>query len=175
MSTPSVYIACLASYNHGILHGGWVSLDGSEDLAEFIKETLEASSIDEASEWAIHDHEYCGNISQYEGLSNLKALSEAYQKCETSHINWEAFIAYCEHRGVNLTPDQVEKYEEAFAGQNSSLETWCEDYLEETGQIDELPEGLRAYFNIEAYARDLEINDVFTIKHQGEVLVFWMH
>ncbi|MEA9660691.1 antirestriction protein ArdA [Xanthomonas campestris] len=45
MSTPRIYVACLASYNNGVLHGRWIELDGADldevrgEIAEMLRES----------------------------------------------------------------------------------------------------------------------------------------
>jgi len=173
LSIPRIYIACLAAYNSGYLHGSWVDLDGSEDLNERLDEILNSSPMPDAEEWAVHDHEYCGRLSEYPELISLHDIIEAYQKCEAHHIDWEAFVAFCEYQGEDLNTEQIEAFENAYAGCDNSLEDWCTNLLEETGQLKSIPENLRFYFNYRAFADDMEINDVFTIEHNAEVLVFW--
>ena len=175
MTLPRVYIACLASYNNGILHGEWIELDGTEELDERIQEILLASPMPDAEEWAAHDNEYCGNLTEYPGLETLQSITDAYQECESRHIDWEAFIAFCGYLGEDLNQGQITRFEEAFAGQNRSLEDWCENLLEETGQLESIPDNLRSYFNFQAYAEDLEVTDVFTVEQGHDVLVFWRH
>ena len=56
----------------------------------------------------------------------------------------------------------------------SGRRCWCEDLLESTGELDKVPEHLRPYFDVEAYARDLELNgDVFTVEDGISIHVFW--
>ena len=173
--TPKIYVACLASYNAGILHGNWIDLDGTEDLEDRISEILKASPEEDAEEWAVHDHESCGQLSEYPGTDTLNAIQEAYEKAESEGIEWEPFCEYCAHRGHDIEAGQVEMFSEAYAGTANSLEKWCMDFLEETGQLESIPENLRFYFDYAAFARDMEISDVFTIEHNGETLVFWNH
>ena len=173
MSIPRIYIACLASYNNGILHGDWIDLDGIQDIEEFIENIMLTAPVPDAEEWAVHDHEYCGSLSEYPGMTALISISEAYQKCEARRIDWEAFTAFCDHHGEEPTEDQICKYEDGYAGRDQSLESWCEGFLEETGQLESVPQNLRFYFNFQAYARDLEANDIFTVDHNRDVLVFW--
>lgn len=175
MSIPRIYIACLSSYNNGYLHGDWVDLDGTEDLNEAIENIMLTSPMPDAEEWAVHDHEYCGSLTEYPGMDALNGIIEAFEKCQASHIEWEAFIGFCEHLGEEPTIDQVSPYNDAFAGSGKSLEDWCEELLEDTGQLSSVPDSLRGYFNFRAYARDMEVNDVFTLDHGSAVLVFWRH
>ena len=68
--TPRIYVACLAAYNTGILHGRWI--DASTDAEEMETATramLAASPIPEAEEWAIHDDEGFGKSVLHESDS----------------------------------------------------------------------------------------------------------
>lgn len=53
----SIYIACLASYNEGILHGKWINITNSKQVWAEINKVLKSSPIPDAEEWAIHDYE----------------------------------------------------------------------------------------------------------------------
>ncbi len=55
MDTPSIYVACLASYNNAILHGVWIDATQSEDdIMKEIWEMLDNSPEPNAEEYAIH-------------------------------------------------------------------------------------------------------------------------
>ena len=48
MDKPQIYVACLASYNSGILHGEWIDVSQSEnDIMADIQTMLENSPIEE--------------------------------------------------------------------------------------------------------------------------------
>jgi antirestriction protein len=66
--TPRIYVACLASYNAGILHGRWIDADtGADEIREEIEGMLAESPEYGAEEWAIHDYEcFCGlSLGEY--------------------------------------------------------------------------------------------------------------
>ena len=53
-----IYVACLASYNAGRLHGEFITpADTEEKLLAQIGKILKSSPEPNAEEWAIHD--YC--------------------------------------------------------------------------------------------------------------------
>ena len=57
---PAIYIACLASYNAGTLHGFWCDLTiatTAEDIQECIDYVLATSPATLAEEYAIHDQQ----------------------------------------------------------------------------------------------------------------------
>ena len=56
VSKIRIYVACLASYNNGILYGRWVSADeGLEHIQAKVRAMLKASPIEDVEEYAIHD------------------------------------------------------------------------------------------------------------------------
>ena len=49
--TPRIYVACLAAYNNGILHGEWIDADqGVEHISEQAAAMLKASPIEDAED-----------------------------------------------------------------------------------------------------------------------------
>ena len=72
---PRVYAACLAAYNNGILHGEWIDADQDvDDIHAEIQAMLKRSPIKGAEEWAFHDHEYMGQISEYESVEHVSEI-----------------------------------------------------------------------------------------------------
>ena len=55
---PRIYVACLAAYNAGQLHGEWINADRkAHEIYADIKSMLERSPEPSAEEWAVHDYE----------------------------------------------------------------------------------------------------------------------
>ena len=62
---PKIYVADLAAYNNGILHGVWI--DACKDIDTIwddIHKILENSPLAGSEEWAIHDYEGFGDYPQ---------------------------------------------------------------------------------------------------------------
>lgn len=53
-TNPEIYVACLASYNSGILHGEWIEVTDEETVRKEIRKILAASPVEDAEEYAIH-------------------------------------------------------------------------------------------------------------------------
>jgi len=47
---------------------------------------------------------------------------------------------------------------------------WAEDWLEETGGLEGMPENLRPYFDFEAYARDCSMGDIEFVDSEGDTV-----
>lgn len=84
MDTLQIYVACLASYNNGILYGEWIDATQDEsDIVAEIQEILAKSPIEDAEEWAVHDFEGFGDI-RIEEYSSIITIVE-YASFITQH------------------------------------------------------------------------------------------
>ena len=166
-SNPRIYVACLAAYNNGYLHGAWIDADQDVDeIRDEIAAMLARSPIEHAEEYAIHDYEGFEGvaISEYAGIDTVARMG--------------AFIAEHGALGAGLLEQfsgdmgQAEStLEDCYHGRFASLA----DYMEElTTQSVTIPEALRYYVDWDAMARDAEMSgDLFTIETaHGEVHVF---
>ena len=77
-STPRIYVACLAAYNNGYLHGTWIDADQDADqIRDEIAAMLARSPVEDAEEYAIHDYEgFEGvSISEYAGIDSVARMA----------------------------------------------------------------------------------------------------
>ena len=163
-----IYVACLAAYNNGILHGRWIdATQKPEDIWAEIREMLEASPIEDAEEYAIHDHEGFEGapISEYQSIESICEIAAFISEYGTLGGK---LIEY--YGDLSDARDALENY---YAGCYSSLSDFTQEITEETTEI---PESLKSYIDYERMARDLEINDVLTIETGFEqVHIIWSH
>ena len=166
---PAIYVACLASYNSGILHGDWIWADDADDMRDATRTMLARSPEPGAEEWAIHDH------AGFEG-----ARIEEYQSFETVaeiaaliEARGELGAKVLEHFGQDL--DDARKAFEDYCGQFESLADYAEELTADCGP--QVPESLRHYIDYAAMGRDIEINgDVFTVETgHAEIHIFRGH
>ncbi|HWZ23392.1 MAG TPA: antirestriction protein ArdA [Cytophagaceae bacterium] len=164
-TTPKIYVACLAAYNNGHLHGEWIEANqDAEAISDQIKEMLAKSPIAGAEEWAIHDYEgFCGlRLSEYESIENVAEMAAMIKE------HGEAWAKFAEYEGIEYAT--VERFEEAYAGEWVSEEDFAESLAEETMEI---PQHLAFYIDYEKLARDLFINDYFSADSENcKVYVF---
>lgn len=181
---PRIYVACLASYNNGVLHGKWIdATQSAEDIRAAIADVLRSSKFPNvtlhdsdgleyasAEEWAIHDYEGFGSckLSESEDIDTVAELAEAIED------NGDIYSAYVDHVGQRYA--SVEGFKEDYQGAYASLEAYAESYIEDTGMLQGVPDTIARYFDYESFARDLELGgDVYTIEHDGECHVFSNH
>jgi len=167
--TPRIYVACLAAYNAGTLHGEWIDANQSaEEIELAIQAMLARSPEPGAEEWAIHDHEgFCGvNVTEHESVASVAELATFVEE------HGAVGAALVSHFGE--IEDAKRALEEQQAGSGSSLADWAEEFLLDTGQLERVPENLRPYIDFEKYADDLELSgDIFTVEIDDTVHVFW--
>ncbi len=201
MSDMRLYVASLSDYNNGHLHGVWIDLDSSTDRAEIdeaIREMLRGSrfpnikvpcedcngtgqcgesqtcsncdgsgEVPSAEEWAVHDYE--GIPAAFGEYPDLDDLLEFVQGVED---HGDAFRAFVEDQGVHefIHADFQDKY----AGEADSESDWIEQYLDDCGILDEVPENLRCYFDAQAYLRDMKLSgDIDFVDFDGTTYAFW--
>jgi antirestriction protein len=165
-----IYVADLAAYNNGILHGVWINATQElDDIQEQISQMLEASPIGDAEEYAIHDYEGFGtySVSEYEGIQSLHEVACFIE--EHGEIAGELLSQF----GDNIE-DAQKAIEENYSGCYASLADYAEELTEDTAQI---PEHLVYYIDYEKMGRDMELSgDIFTIETgYHEVHIFWNH
>jgi len=164
---PRIYVACLAAYNNGHLHGRWIDVaQDVEDIKSNIAAMLAASPISNAEEWAIHDFEGFedAELAEYTSIKTVVKIAEFVSK------HGELGGKLLAHFSGNL--EDAEAAFENYAGQHKSLADFAQELIEETTQI---PQSLVYYIDYAAMARDMELNgDVFTIELGFEdIHVFW--
>lgn len=161
-----IYVACLAAYNNGILHGKWIEISDDIDVTwKEIRSVLASSPIPEAEEHAIHDYEGFGGvrISEYESIERIHELSEFLQE----HGEAGA-LALAHHDGdLEAAEETVENYQGCF--------TSLADYAQgQTEDITEIPAHLENYIDYESMGRDMKLSgEIFAIQTRfDEVHVF---
>lgn len=164
-----IYVACLAAYNNGILHGKWIDADQDAfDIWNEVSAMLIASPIEDAEEWAIHDYEGFegASISEHEGFEDVAKLATFI--AEHGALGGELLNYY------NDLDDAQKAIDDHYAGEYESLSDFAREITEQSGQ--EIPDSLAYYIDYEAMARDMAINDVMTIETRfDQVHVFWAH
>ena len=151
---PQIYVACLAAYNSGYLHGEWITPKADKDeLQGQINKILKSSPVADAEEWAIHDYNDFPNLGEYPGLDNIIKIQEAIDEHGKFIVN--AFLE-------NWSVEDLDHIEEAYYGEYDSFSQFAENMADETILID-CPDNVKFYFDYEKWERDLSYD-----YHEGE-------
>ncbi|WP_369044672.1 antirestriction protein ArdA [Sinomonas sp. P10A9] len=173
-TTPAIYVASLADYVNGRLHGTWIDATiGADAIHREIEAMLATSKEPAPEEWAIHDYENFGplRLGEYDSIERVAAIAE--------HIKEKgpAFAAWLDYTG--LDQEDWTYFDDAYLGEYETLDVYTEQLIDDLGYariLDEsLPESIRSYVKIDghAMAQDLEASgDVFTVESDSGVYVF---
>ncbi len=175
VTVARVYVGTYYQYNCGNLYGAWFDVCDYEDYREFILAVLEYHKQEDDPELMAQDFEGLGDVSEYGAFDRIRMiyLWMAQGFDPTDEKQAAAFFAYLDNRSSIEGEDSFEKFQENFIGWYPSLEDYCWEYLEETGEFAQIPEHLSRYFDMESYARDFDLNgEVWTFESWGEVALF---
>ena len=190
-----IYVACLAAYNAGRLHGRWIDVTQGEDsireeIAAMLRQSPcpnvrvdclacdgagcdqcgDSGKVPSAEEWAIHDYEgFHGlKLSESEDISTVAELAELLEE------HGEAYAAYVDTVGEHYaTP---EDFQERYRGEWESAEAFA-DQLIDDGILGEVSDAVRPYIDVEKFAHDLDIGGDYNFVERGHnrVYVFDAH
>lgn len=164
---PRIYVACLAAYNNGYLHGVWISANQDvESLYKEVSNMLGRSPVPHAEEFAIHDFEGFDdvNITEYTGLETVSELANFIIE------HGELGAAVVAHTNADI--DEAKKLlDECYHGEFDSDEDFAYYWTHEVNCGD-IPGYLEYYIDYQAMARDFFINDFFSIEVNHKVHVF---
>ena len=152
----------LSNYHSGKLIGQWFDLDGltyEEHITELTNwlESLPANDGYKCEEWIVGDVEdvpaHCvGEWSiDPEFFTLMEVINNSYYDAEVFHAGVALGIA-------------IDNIEDSYQGKHDNDEALAEDYCESTGMLDDIPDNLKCYFDMEAFGRDLAMD---YMEHDG--------
>ena len=164
---PRIYVACLAAYNSGCLHGRWIEATTPDEIWTEVRAMLVASPEPDAEEHAIHDYEGFegASLSEYSSFETVCELADFIEE------HGELGSRLYRHFGDDL--EQARAAFEDYAGEYRSAADFAEQLHGDTGT--EIPESLRYYIDWQALARDMALNGELMVFQTGfdEVHIFW--
>ncbi len=164
---PRLYVACLAAYNAGRLHGCWVDATTPEDISTAVSAMLRVSPEPDASEWAIHDFEGFegAHISEWASFEDVCALAD--------FITEHGMLGAKLHRYFGNDLEQARAAFDDYAGRFRSTADFADEITRESGV--EIPKAFEYYIDWEAMARDMLLNGEIFVIELGfdEAHVFW--
>lgn len=165
-----IYVADLAAYNAGYLHGVWI--DACDDLDEIwkqIKAMLVNSPVENSDEISIHDYEGFGGyaLSEYDSIDEVHEIACFIEECPD--FGGELLNNFSGDIGEAKTAAQ-----DNYCGCYKSLADFAEEMTESSTEI---PENLAVYIDYERMGRDMELSgDIYTIETgYDEIHIFWNH
>lgn len=156
-----VYIVNLGKYNEGESVGAWFH---PPIEMEEVKEKIGLN--EQYEEYAIHDYELPFEINEYMPLSEINRLYALVEEIEGTPLFEE--LNEIQHIWFSSVEEVIENKENLICYSDcESMEDVARYYVEETGQLGELPANLQNYIDYQALGRDMEIEGNFLVTSHG--------
>ncbi len=156
-----------ADYNEGTLRFEWVDPADHGDadgLLEYIEAFMAKTTCKEFKaglcaheEWFISDydgHNFGENPDLEEIFEYLQAVEDYSEEVVDAYLDW------IDDSSSGLSA----RIGDSYAGTYGSPTEWAQDYIDNTGALESMPENLRYYFDYEAYARDAGMSDMYFVE-----------
>ncbi|ELP1222611.1 antirestriction protein ArdA [Listeria monocytogenes] len=156
-----VYISNLKKYNEGELVGAWFRPPIN---MEEVKEKIGLN--DQYEEFAIHDYELPFEIDEYTPISEINRLCALVEEIEDTPIYNE--LKEIQGMWFSSLEDLIEHKDDIICYSDcDSMEDVAAYYVEETGQLGEVPTNLQSYIDYRALGRDMELEGNFLVTNNA--------
>ena len=158
MNTTSIFVTNLGKYNEGALVGEWLALPADEDD---IKACLDRIGINENyEEYFITDYDDYTDFDLYERFgeySSIERISDFVAEIEDLDADDYKIVAALVGEGYELE-EAIEKLTDGsiYTYGGDSMAEVAENMLDDYGELAQIPEHLRDYFDFDAYGTMLE-------------------
>lgn len=157
MSTPRIYVGTYAKYNNGSINGEWLDLDDYADKDDFTQACLELHEDEDDPELMFQDWD---GVPDY--FISESHIAPEFWDYMNSDRDEDAKVAYM----ALFDEWNEDDFDERYSGQYDSFTDLAEQLLDDTGELEAIPENLRYYFDYEKYGRDLQLGGDFC-EHNG--------
>jgi antirestriction protein len=154
---PAVYVGTYAKYNDGSLFGMWVDLVKCGDFDTFMEVCHNLHADEEDPELMYQDYECFPGAWYSESGIDEERFDKILEFADLDDDDREAFEAFSDAFGN----ESIESFKERYMGKWDSEKDFAEHIIDECYNLDDMMGHLASYFDYEAYARDLFIEDYY--------------
>ena len=145
---PAIYVGTYGKYNNGSIAGKWLSLDEYDTEEKF---------YDAARK--LHKNEHDPEL-MFQDFENFPRAFYGESGCDERLWEWlaldkhdhEIVLSWLHQVGGT---DSIKYILDSFIGSADSWSKYVENYVDETGVLNEIPDHLQVYFDYDSYGRDL--------------------
>lgn len=161
-----VYVGTYEKYNNGSIAGAWVDLEQFDNIKGFLTHCAELHKDEADPELMFQDFEDFPR--QYYGESYISP--ELWDWLALDDFERDVVAAY--QSGIDSN-GSIGDAQDAFNGFYPDKMAWADQYIDDTGLLDSIPENLRCYFDTEKWLRDVEFEgSISFVEYNDEIFVF---
>jgi len=163
-----IYIACLASYNQGILHGSWIEPTSDvEELSAEVAKVIDTSPAEGAEEHAIHDYDGFPDLGEY---PSLQSICDFVEMVEDSDFDADIVSAVVDEFPYDCgTAQHVLDDNHGIHDSFQDYADWFADQMMACHDVGD-GEWIKQYFDYDKFAEALSY-DYIQIEVKGGVLI----
>ena len=154
---PAVYVGTYSKYNDGNLFGMWVDLVKCGDYDTFMEVCHNLHADEEDPELMYQDYECFPKAWYSESGIDEDTFDKIIEYAELDEDDREAFEEFTDSFGN----DSFDSFKERYMGKWDSEKDFAEHIIDECYNLDDMMGHLASYFDYDAYARDLFIDDFY--------------
>lgn len=163
--SPALYCGTYGKYNSGNLSGMWLNVSTFDDYEDFVNFCLAIHADEEDPELMYQDFENMPDSLYHESMGE-KGFNQIAEYCELcDEYSVEAVEDFLEW----YSPEDLDMMHDAYAGVYDSEEDFAREIVNDRCDLEKMMGDLSYYFNYEALARDLFVND-YNFGSHGTVL-----
>lgn len=169
-----IYVACLSSYNSGILHGEWITLlddqliwdiEISIYIQKEIDKMLKSSKMPNAEEWAIHDYDNFIDLGEYPSIKEISSYAYAIEGHGYEVV--KGFKEMYPSEDIELLDDK--QYHTGY----SNFQDYADNYADEVVLAEyDSDSNIVNYFDYEKFSRDLKLDYSVYETDTHDVIIF---
>ena len=166
--SPALYCGTYGKYNSGNLSGMWVGLSTFDDYEEFINFCKAIHADEEDPELMYQDYENMPGSLYHESMGE-KEFNKIEEYCELcDEYSVEAVDDFLEW----YSPEDLDMMYDSYAGVYDSEEDFARSIVNDCYDLEKMMGNLACYFDHEALARDLFVNDYHFGSHGTVIRTF---
>ena len=154
---PAVYVGTYSKYNDSNLFGMWVDLVKCGDYDTFMEVCHNLHADEEDPELMYQDYECFPKAWYSESGIDEDTFDKIIEYAELDEDDREAFEEFVDSFGN----ESFESFKERYMGKWDSEKDFAEHIVSECYNLDDMMGHLASYFDYDAYARDLFIDDFY--------------
>lgn len=153
--SPAIYCGTYGKYNSGNLSGMWLNVSTFESYEDFVNFCLAIHADEEDPELMFQDGENIPDslCSESMGEKGFEKIMEYCELCDEYNVSAVGdFLEF-------YSPEDLDRMHDAYGGVYDSEEDFARETVNECYDLDKMMGSLARYFDYEAFARDLFLND----------------
>lgn len=166
-----VYVGTYAKYNNGSISGKWLDLEDYVDHDDFIEACRELHKDEEDPELMFQDFE--GFPEEYYNESSIDPQVWEWLELDDNERNLVSAYLEGTSSSDNLSTT-LETAQEKLVGVGDSAKEVIEQWADDVGILNEVPDNLKYYFDWDNYTRDILASGCFEVEgDDGQTYVFY--